>query len=416
MSRRIRVLFVAEDVTLAQVVRLAQLARGLSPLDYEVHFACAHFDPMIFAGAQLTKHVIYSVDRRSVLRAAERGQRLYGESVLARYVDDELSLFRQLRPDVVLGDLRVSLCVSAPHAGIPYAALINAYWSRRDAFPVPDHPVMSLLGERLVSRYFPRALPWVLAYFAEPVNRLRRRYGLAPIGDFIDVLTYGDMVFFPDVPWLTPVEDAPPHHVFLGPVLWSPDVPMPAMSPHGWSEERPIYLTLGSSGRVARLPRVLAGLAPLGRPILVATADRTRSTSAAPNVLAAPFLPGDEASRVAALVVCNGGSSTAYQALAAGCPVLGIASNFDQFLAMDAIAARGAGSMLRARSVTPAKVEAVARELLAQPSYTASAARARDELARYDAHTRFEAHIRQLAADRPLVPLARDRGFAEGGF
>jgi UDP:flavonoid glycosyltransferase YjiC (YdhE family) len=95
--------------------------------------------------------------------------------------------------------------------------------------------------------------------------------------------------------------------------------------------------------------------------------------------------------------VCNGGSSTAYQALAAGCPVLGIASNLDQLLAMDAIAARGAGYMLRARSVTPAKVEAVARELLVQPSYAASASRARDELAQYDAHARFEAHLGQLA-------------------
>ena len=40
-------------VTLAQVVRLLVLARSLPPKDYEVHFAAAHFDDLIFAKAML---------------------------------------------------------------------------------------------------------------------------------------------------------------------------------------------------------------------------------------------------------------------------------------------------------------------------------------------------------------------------
>ena len=47
---RPRILFVAEAVTLAQVVRLATLARGLDPARYEVHFASARFDELVFAG------------------------------------------------------------------------------------------------------------------------------------------------------------------------------------------------------------------------------------------------------------------------------------------------------------------------------------------------------------------------------
>lgn len=400
MSRRKRVLFVAEDVTLAQVVRLYVLARSLDPARYEVHFACARFDPLIFGDAGFVRHPIFTLDRARVLRAAEHGQRLYGVDVLARYVQEELALFRALRPDVVVSDLRFSLCISAPHAGIPHAALINAYWSReaeRSAFPVPDHPLVSLLGERFVERYFLRALPSVLARFAAPVNSLRKRYGLAPLGDLIDVLMHADLVLFPDVPWLTPLREARAQQVFLGPVLWSPTSPLPSWWQETARGPRPLYVTLGSSGRVDRLPQVVAGLARLGRPLLVATAGRATLEHAP---FTADFLPGDEAAQRSEFVVCNGGSSTAYQALAQGRPVLGIASNLDQFLAMTALQDRGAGILLRASAATPDAVEQAARALLASDTHRAAARRAQRELSAYHAAARFEAALARLLGMR----------------
>jgi UDP:flavonoid glycosyltransferase YjiC (YdhE family) len=391
MSARTRVLFIAEDITLAQVVRLASLAGALDPSRYDVHFACARFDEMIFGGLRLTRHPIYTVDAKVAFRRLERGQRLYGRRVLARYVRDELALFRALSPDVVVGDLRFSLAVSAPHARIPYVALINAYWSRdmvRAEFPLPEHPVVRLLGERMAAEYFPKALPWVFAHFAAPVNALRKQYGLPPLGDLIDLLTYGDRTVFPDVPLLTPLANPPRTHAFLGPVLWSPPVAPPAW----WTQ--PIasdsaYVTLGSSGRLDRLPKTLAGLERLGIPLMVATAGRFSPSELGGNVLGAAFLPGSEAARRASFVVCNGGSSTAYQALAEGRPVLGIASNLDQYLAMTAIRDVGAGILLRSDSLTVDAVEQAGRALREQPSYRERAAEVARELAAYDCHARF---------------------------
>jgi UDP:flavonoid glycosyltransferase YjiC (YdhE family) len=45
--------------------------------------------------------------------------------------------------------------------------------------------------------------------------------------------------------------------------------------------------------------------------------------------------------------VCNGGSPTCQQALANGVPVIGIASNLDQYLNMDYIERFGAGKLIR---------------------------------------------------------------------
>ncbi len=389
--RRKRILFVAEAVTLAQVVRLRVLAASLDPTLYEVHFASSVFAPLVFAGTNFTRWHIDSLSPEVVERAVARGSRIYSAATLSRYVDAELGLFDRVRPDFVVGDLRWSLAVSAPHAGIPLASLINAYWSpfaERDGFPMPDHPVLRLLDEATAERYFPRALPWVFELFAQPLNTVRRRYGLPPLGDLLELLTYGDYTVHPDVVELTPLRGAPASHVFLGPVLWSAGVECAALARLG--RTRPlVYVTLGSSGHLAALDAVLGGLEDLDVDVLLATAGRGQPRALPENVHVADFVPGDEAARRASLVVCNGGSTTAYQALDAGTPVLGVAFNFDQHLAMQAIDRYGAGVRLRATTLVPQQVRNAALHMLNSDAFSARAASLRDCFATYDYRQAF---------------------------
>ncbi|HEX2658646.1 MAG TPA: nucleotide disphospho-sugar-binding domain-containing protein, partial [Polyangia bacterium] len=357
MAARRRILFVAEAVTLAQVVRLVTLARALDPEQYDVHFASARFDELIFGGTTFTRHPLYSLSPKVIDARVASGRRLYGRRTLARYIRDERALFAEVGPDLVVGDLRLSLAVSAAVDRIPYASLINAYWSPdavHQGFPLPDHPIVRLLGVRMAAEYFPRALPFVFRHFARPVNALRRAHGLPELGSLPQVLNAGDHTLFPDVPALVPLQPRAPENAanqptFLGPVLWSPPVALPAW----WSRldpQRPtLYVTLGSSGRVQRLPLVIDVAASLGFQVLVATAGRADlPTTLPPHVHVADFLPGEVAARRSLAVISNGGSTTGYQALSQGRPVLGIASNLDQYLAMTAIERAGAGLLLRA--------------------------------------------------------------------
>jgi UDP:flavonoid glycosyltransferase YjiC (YdhE family) len=397
-----RVLFVSEAVTLAQVVRLATLARILDPARYQVHFAAAHFDEMIFAGTAFVRHRIHSLAAETVAARVASGRRIYGRRLLSRYADEERSLLRALRPSLVVGDLRLSLSVSAAVERVPYAALINAYWSPhalRRELPLPDHPIVTLLGVQLAARYFPKARPVVFRHFARPVNALRARHGLSSLGSLADVLTHGDHVLFPDVPALVPTRNLPPHQQYLGPVLWSPPVPLPpwwgAPDPH-----RPtIYVTLGSSGRVERLPLVVEVAAQLGYQVLVATAGRSAKLGAVPrHVYVADYLPGHLAARRAALIVSNGGSTTGYQALAEGRPVLGIAANLDQHLAMTAIQEAGAGLLVRAGTLARKPLAAALERLISEPSYTRAAGQLREEFARWNAPAAFAAFVAKATA------------------
>ena len=391
MARR-RVLFVAENITLAQVVRLATLADALAPDRYEVHFACSEFDPLIFEQSSFTRWPIYTVPRWHVDRAIRSGRRIYGRRILQRYVREELDLLRHIRPHLVVGDFRQSLTVSAPLAGVPYANLINAYWSpnaAREAFPLPDHPVVRLLGEPVAARHFPKALPWVFDHFARPVNALREERGLTRIGSLPEVLTAGDYTLFPDVPSLVPTRPTPPHHVYLGPVLWAPSVSPPAW----WSALDPrqpkVYVTLGSSGRVDLLPTVVAALSDLPITVLLATAGRAHLPYVGGNFRIAEYLPGDAAASQSDLVISNGGSSTGYQALAEGKPVIGLPYNLDQYLAMQAIEHYGAGVSLRSGSLTVAQLRAAVALVLSDTRYQASARRLAVELRAYDSSARF---------------------------
>lgn len=394
---RHRVLFVSESVTLAQLVRLFVLARGLDPRRYEVHFAASGGDDRIFEGTEFRRWRVEGTAPEEALRAAARG-RLPSRAALRRQVAADRALFEAVAPDVVVGDFRLSLTTSAPLAGLPLLTLINAYWSPHRipaALPMPEHPLVRLFGVKRAEAQFQRAAPVALRLAARPLNALRRENGLPELGDLPRALTFGTRTLFPDVPELVPLSETSPDQVFLGPVLWAPS----GARPSWWTEPLGsplVYVTLGSSGDVSVLPTVLRALEALPVKVMLATAGRVAAGSFGPRVFAAEFLPGDEAARRAQLVITNGGSSTGYQALREGRPVLGLPSNLDQYLAMSAIERFGAGLLVRSGTATAEEVAKAARRLLEDSSYTEAAGRAQRALAAADPHQRFEAVLHGL--------------------
>src|SRR5206468_1016099 len=107
------------------------------------------------------------------------------------------------------------------------------------------------------------------------------------------------------------------------------------------------------------------------------------------NAFVADYLSGNEAVRRARLVICNGGSPTSHQALAAGVPVLGIAGNMDQHLNMLGIERSGAGLTLRSDRASKTVIAESVRRLLAVPSYTEAAQKVAAVFRRHDAPKAF---------------------------
>lgn len=394
MARK-KVLFFAEAVTLAHVGRALTLAAALDPAQYDIHFACADGYDFCFKDTTFTRWRVTSIPSAQFLKALAKGKPVYSKATLNSYVEEDLRLLDQVRPDVVIGDFRISLSISARLAKIPYVSLTNAYWSPfvRQRYSVPNIPLTTVLPIRIANALFRMARPVAFAAHSNPLNSLRRKYGLPSLGaDLRKVYTDADFTIYADIPELFPAtRDMPPSHSFLGPVMWAPPIALPAW----WNQlppDRPIvYVTLGSSGQGRLLPLVLQALAHLPITVLAATAGNIKIDQVPENAFIAEFLPGDQAAARSRLVICNGGSPTSHQALAAGVPVLGIASNLDQFLNMHGVVTAGAGALLRADRFKPAELQRVAKELLANQSTRQAARSIAESFAKYDHASRFQA-------------------------
>ena len=114
------------------------------------------------------------------------------------------------------------------------------------------------------------------------------------------------------------------------------------------------------------------------------------------NAYVADYLPLDGAVRRSSLVICNGGSLTTYQALASGVPILGVCSNMDQLLNMNAIERLGAGLTLRAARVHPDELGEAVRTLLDHPAYALAAGRAGERFGQADTGQRFREFVAEV--------------------
>ncbi len=402
MRERTRVLFIAEAVTLAHLARPLVLASHLDTKRYQITLACDQRYQLILKKPPFELVSIYSLPSKQFLAALARGSPVYDLATLKRYVDDDLALIDRIKPDIVVGDFRLSLSVSARLRRVLYLSITNAYWSpyARFPYPVPVLPFVRWTGPRLATALFRLARPFAFALHSLPLNRLRRSYGLPSLGlDLRSVYTEADYTLYADVPELIPTHDLPDNHRYLGPILWSPPMSLPT-----WWDKLPddkplIYLTLGSSGANELLPAIVRACADLPVTLMVAGAGQEPAAGLAANIYWADYLPGIEAAARASLVICNGGSPTSHQALAAGVPVLGIASNLDQFLNMQAIVSAGAGRLLRQDSFNAEVLRADISALLDDPAYRLGACRVATWFSHYPAAQRFSQVLEEIRPD-----------------
>jgi UDP:flavonoid glycosyltransferase YjiC (YdhE family) len=140
----------------------------------------------------------------------------------------------------------------------------------------------------------------------------------------------------------------------------------------------------------------LSVLSGLPVTVIAATAGKIDLADVPGNAFVADYLPLDRAVQRSRLVICNGGSLTTYQALASGVPILGLCTNMDQLLNMNAIERLGAGLSLRAARVSTDQLLASTRKLLESPAYAQAAAEAGEQFRKVDAGQRFREFVDEV--------------------
>jgi len=393
-----RILFMAEDVTLAHVTRPLVLANSLNRNEYEIFFATGETHVSLVESNGYPCHRIQVLSSLVFLDRLSKGRPVHTSKELRDSVKNDLELIKQLSPDLVVGDFRLSLGISAELSGTPYVALTNAHWSpySTQPFPLPEHPLVNIF-EVNISRLLLRFIRSLLfKYHALAFNSVRRSYGLSPVGNLRNVYTKGDWTLYLDIPRLAPTSGFPSNHIYIGPVLWSPNIPLPEWWDQIPADKPTLYVTMGSSGEVAFMNMLFDELGKMPLTAMVATANRFEAGYVSKNIFFAQYLPGIEAARRSDLVLCNGGSATVYQALACGSPVLGFPSNADQYLTMESVAKHGAGLLIRSGKVNRHKLRTAIEDLLSNKNYHKASVQMKEEILGYHAPSRFSAFISSL--------------------
>jgi UDP:flavonoid glycosyltransferase YjiC (YdhE family) len=362
------IIFFAEAVTLAHLARCISLANALVKLNYRVTLAADSRFNSLVGELQFPQIDLHSVSSAYFSAKLAQGLPLYSAKILCDYVEADIKILKQFKPDFIIGDFRLSLAISSRLVNIPYATITNAYWSPYAdiGYPIPELPLTKLCGVALSQKLFNLVRPLIFRIHSLAFNSASKKFGLSTLkSDMREIYTHADYTLYADPEDMVPMKSLPSNHIFIGPVLWSASATMP-----DWWETLPaskpiIFVTLGSSGESRLLPMILETLSQLPLTVIAVTAKKTLLAKTYANVFVAEFLPADLAVKKADMVICNGGSPMVYQCLAEDKAVLCIPSNLDQYLMTSVLENAGRGKMIRAGKANPRNIREAVNQMLA---------------------------------------------------
>ena len=388
---------------LAHLSRPLEIASALKDLGHEVVFAGS--GRYIHLATERGFPVVQatSLDKEQALACARSGRgNFLDDRVLRQKVAEDRRILKEVTPDLVLGDFRMSLTISCELDSFPLAMILNGTWTKSYAvrMKAPEHFLPTrLFGKRVVNILAPLLKRSVLWWDAAPFRRYRRELGLPVRTNLLDHWR-GDLTLIADTPEFAPTTDLPPDYHYIGPIIWEPNLPAPP-----WLDEldpdRPvIYFTMGSTGhaRFFELAVELFGNGPYQG--IMTTAGLARFAHLPSNFRAVDYAPGSLLMQKSNLVVCQGGSGTIYQAMAAGCTITGIPTMHDQEFNLDRVEALGVGRKLSDLHFRKEHLSAAVEEVLQNPKIAENTARQATILSGYDG-PRIGARLISAFLERP---------------
>lgn len=341
-----RILVIGDSMSLAHVGRALTLANRLRKEGAEIIFAtgCYHLDLAKQEGFET--HEIFCVPPKVAYEAICRGTHIFDKETLRRYINSDLSIIKKVKPDLIIGDMRLSLNISAELTGVEYWSILSGYLTHYYSAPQKPpqtFPAVRLLGKNISNTIFPLMKAFTIRHFASSFRQIRKELNLKPVNNIFDVIASPYRNLIADLPQFIPCTNLPFNFEYIGPLLWEPKVSDPEwldkLDPHMPTA----YISMGSTGNLKNLHRLIKIMSQKGWQILTTTAGLTSISS---QVFAADFARGSELLKRSQLLVCHGGSGTIYQAASEGVPVIGIATFHDQEINLDRVEALSWGCAL----------------------------------------------------------------------
>jgi UDP:flavonoid glycosyltransferase YjiC (YdhE family) len=375
------ILFLAEAVSFAHVGRPLTLANWAHQNGHEVHFACS------LIGLRKTGttnfafpcYQLNTIDSDLFYGRIKKGQFFYSYDEMLGYVEEEKKLINQINPDLVVTDFRLTAPISTRICNKPLINLANSHWSPNTQcpFPAPKTGFFQWIPPIVQDGIFSLIRPIAFKVYAKELNKVRRNYGLPEKNDFRELYTEGTYTAFMDMPDFSILENKPKHHIFLGPVIWNPEIKKQNIQ---LDSKDNIYISMGSSGNNKHLDAIiksilkttsriiLSGISPQEKIDLIEKHPELINRSVIESLIdTEKILPNCR------LTVCHGGSGTVYQSLSYGVPALCFPDNPDQHLVSYSVKRQNLGDWIPQNKSTVKRISKSILECLNNKSLITNA-------------------------------------------
>jgi UDP:flavonoid glycosyltransferase YjiC (YdhE family) len=385
--RHLNILVATHGEVLAHTTRALMIAEELRTRGANITFAMRGDKSRIVEAAGFPVRDIVGVPLRDVLRRHREGNaKLCSDSQASECVNADLEILQSERPDIVLSDFRPSTAAAARILQIPHVAILNSTWTpyldqEQVRLVWPEHtrfgPALGrfarflagpdLMRFRFLDSLFQFIFQQNLIYGVGPFNKIQAAHGVSPS---IDLFHYwlGDLTLVPDYPSFMPVrEDTPASVKMIGPLVWQgANFSEIEKLESALDRARPtIYVTVGSTGD-PKIFQLMIDAANKKNWNLIITKAGLADIPSSKNTFVYDLLPGEAAMRASDVTICQGGSGTINQAIAANCPFVGVASNADQEWNLDRAFRLGIAKVFYREDVEPEKLVRAVEEVLSQ--------------------------------------------------
>jgi UDP:flavonoid glycosyltransferase YjiC (YdhE family) len=284
---------------------------------------------------------------------------------IKEHVAAELTLYKKIRPDIIISQGRTTPAISARVANIPLICVTISFLTRYYSLPItiPEtfniYPLVKIpiLGEILNSN-IKRILHYKSSSAVKPYNIVAKDYGLKPFKDMYEMYEGSFMTLIAEDKDMFPINN-PENGIlyyFTGPLLHhqhfaTPDWLINYKKMDGYY----IYLSMGSSSDKL-YPEVLKRVINIfgerkGFNIITNSCYLLESKihKIPSNFLITETAPANIIFKLADLTITHGGKNTIYHSLLDGVPILGIPQQAEQEINLKRIKELNLGDMILAK-------------------------------------------------------------------
>ncbi len=365
-----KIVFICNSVTLAHPVRVTLLANMLDPEKYDIVIYRGKAYESILPHTTISVHPALSMNTKDFLECLSDIKSPFDKETIKLFAEEELKILEIEKPDLVIGDFRYTLQVTARQRSVPYLNLTNAVWDPLFALKLEPPPTrrFTFLPDYIKAWLMNHMPKIAFLKVNHAFNTFLKQNGFLPYkSDPRLIFSNADYNAYCDLSAFFPPNLLDHRHCFIGPILWSPNMPAPDLSTLRANGKYTVYINLGSSGDANILEPLCAKLSDDDINLIVATGTSPAPPALLnrPNTIVMPYLASDKISSQVDAVICNGGMPTACTALLNNAYCVGVVSNLDQMMGMRQIERKGAGRCFRSR---PYDINGIVSTIKARPT------------------------------------------------